>query len=83
MYYIFISADYISFCKHFYYNYNNEYINCSVYIIIDYNQGCSVFLIIVYKIIDKYINFNIISFKISININNNSIYYVYYINYTL
>ena len=38
-----------------------------------------VFLIIVYKIIDKYINFNIISFKISININNNSIYYVYYI----
>ena len=30
-----------------------------------------------------YINFNIISFKISININNNSIYYVYYINYIL
>ena len=43
-----------------------------------------VFLICVYKIIDKYINFNIISFKMSININNNnSIYYVYYINYTL
>ena len=34
-----------------------------------------VFLITVYKIIDKYINFNSISFKISININNNSIYY--------
>ena len=32
---------------------------------------------------DKYINLNIISFKISININNNSIYYVYYINYTM
>ena len=40
------------------------------------------FLIVLYKIIDKYINYNIISFKISININNNSIYYVYYINYT-
>ena len=39
-----------------------------------------VFMIFVYIIIDKYINFNIISFKISININNNSIYYVYYIN---
>ena len=46
-------------------------------------QSCSVFLIFVYTIFDKYINFNIISFKISININNNSIYYVYYINYTL
>ena len=40
------------------------------------------FFIFVYKIIDKYINFNIISFKISINFNNN-IYYVYYINYTM
>ena len=30
-------------------------------------QGCSVFLIFVYTIIDKYINFNIISFKSSIN----------------
>ena len=38
-------------------------------------------MIFLYKIIDKYINFNIISFKISININNN-IYNVYYINYT-
>ena len=37
-------------------------------------------LVFEYKIIDKYINFNIISFKISITINNNSIYYVYYIN---
>ena len=35
------------------------------------------FLIIVYNIIDKYIIFNIISFKISININNNSIYKLY------
>ena len=34
-----------------------------------------------YQIIDKYINFNIISFKISININNNSIYYINYIMY--
>ena len=42
-----------------------------------------VFLIFEYKIIDKYINFNIISFKIIITINNNSIYYVYYINYNL
>ena len=31
-----------------------------------------VFLIIEYKIIDKYINFNIILYKISKNINNNS-----------
>ena len=45
------------------------------------NNG--LFGLFVYKIIDKYINFNIISFKISININNNSIYYSYYINYTL
>ena len=36
-----------------------------------------------YKIIEKYINFNIISFKISININNNSMYYIFYINYTM
>ena len=70
-------------------------------------QGCSVFLtiflikkymvylvflIFVYKIIDKYINYYIYNYyiililyhlKFSININNNSIYYLYYKNYTL
>ena len=51
--------------------------------LINFRQCCSVFLIIIYKIIYKYINFNIILFKISININNNNIYYVHYINYTL
>ena len=42
-------------------------------------QNCSFFLVFFiyeYKFFDKYINFNIISFKISINSNN--IYYVYY-----
>ena len=42
-----------------------------------FNQNNMVYLIIKYKIIVKYINFNIISFKISITINNNSVYYIY------
>ena len=45
------------------------------------NQGFLVYLvclIFVYKIIDKYINFNIISFKSSIHINNNSILCILY-----
>ena len=46
------------------------------------NHGLFVFLIIFIKLLIN-ILISILSFTISITINNNGIYYVYYINYTL